>query len=529
MKSVSFIICNDHHEPVRDVIAVFQALAGKIGLEYEILVYGDREGSEGGDNYPHTRFFNIQRTISSFVPGAIRDGLKRAAHDHIFLMSTPEIPPESSVVHLLEGLRQYDMMLGSRLRHDHHLRMAVYRWGWHKLTRSLFKLHISDINCPWKAFRRDKLSNISYFEGDNTLIHTELVTKAWAHGLKIAEIPVVKYYPMRNPTQRFGVRDVLRNLIRLFRLRHQIAKDQSRQQDESDFHDSWASGIDVSELLVEEIFQAVTAPENRYALEVMNDIKGRRILDIGCGAGETSVYFAKLGARVTAIDISKEMIEVTKDLAERYGVDLEARTMIVEDMDLPDNHFDYVFGNGVLHHLNRRHAYQEIHRVLRPGGKAVFIEPLCYNPVISLYRIIANTVRTKNEQPFKFGDFGILDKIFAKVSHREFWLFSQWLFIRFFLIERVSPRKERYWKKVIKDAPRLESKYLRLARLDAAIMKYIPWLSRFCWNTVMVLEKEKSVPNLVEQWMETVGSVQTEVATENTGTSAKKNNSLLEV
>ena len=252
-----------------------------------------------------------------------------------------------------------------------------------KLTRGLFKLHISDINCPWKAFRRDKLSDISYFEGDNTLIHTELVTKAWAHGLKIAEIPVVKYYPMHNPTQSFGVRDVWRNLTSLFRLKHQIAKDQSWQQDESEFHDSWASGIDISELMIEENFEAVTAPENRYALEVMGDIKGQRVLDIGCGAGETSVYFAKLGAQVTSLDISKEMIEVAKRLAQRNGVEIDARTMIVEDMDLPDNHFDYIFGNGVLHHLNRRHAYQEIHRVLKPGGKAVFIEPLCYNPVIS--------------------------------------------------------------------------------------------------------------------------------------------------
>ena len=37
-------------------------------------------------------------------------------------------------------------------------------------------------------------------------------------------------------------------------------------------------------------------------------------------------------------------------------------------------------------------------------------------------------------------------------------------------------------------------------------MKYVPWLSRFCWNTVMVLEKEKQMPKLVEQWMENVGS-----------------------
>ena len=285
---------------------------------------------------------------------------------------------------------------------------------------------------------------------------------------------------------------------------------------------------------IDENFEAVTAPENRYALEVMGEIRGRRILDIGCGAGETSVFFASRGARVTALDISEQMVSVANRLAEKHGVQINAKTMMVENMDLPDNRYDFVFGNGVLHHLNRTHAYREIHRVLKPGGKAIFIEPLCYNPVITLYRIIANTVRTKNEKPFKFKDFKILQKFFSKVSHREFWLTSQWLFLRFFLIERVSPRKERYWKKIITDAKRLEPIYKRLERTDKALLKAVPWLKRFCWNTVMVLEKERVLPRLplVEQWMEIPGSMKVDnisIAKEKHKTQSANVAALLEV
>lgn len=504
MKSVSFIICNSQNEDIEEIVRVFESLAQEMSVDYEILVYGQAGNGRSEKLYGKTSFFYIHETHGCFLPMAVRDGFKRAQYDNVFLMCELELVPVSSVKHLLEGLNRYDMILGSRLRHEQHFRMLVYRWGWHKLIRNIFKIHVNDINCPWKAFTRDKLQQINYFEGNNTLIHTELVAKAWAKGLNIAEIPVHKYYPMHNPAERFGTRDVLRNLWQLVKLKSQIAKEAGRVENESSFHDDWALQIDVADLNVEENFTAITAPENRYALEVMGDIEGCRILDIGCGAGETSVFFAKQGAQVTALDISEQMIAVTRRLAEKHRVQVDASTMMVEDMDLPDKSFDYVFGNGVLHHLNCKYAYREIHRVLKPGGRAIFIEPLCHNPLIAIYRLIASTVRTRNEHPFKFKDFKTLEELFVKVSHREFWLTTQWLFMRFFLIEHVSPRKERYWKKIIADAERLGSRYKRLEKVDRVLLKSVPWLRRFCWNTVMVLEKEQIRPDLplVEQWME---------------------------
>jgi 2-polyprenyl-3-methyl-5-hydroxy-6-metoxy-1,4-benzoquinol methylase len=72
------------------------------------------------------------------------------------------------------------------------------------------------------------------------------------------------------------------------------------------FHDNWAAAIDVDGIQVADYFEACTAPENRFILRQMGDIRGKRLLDLGCGAGENSVYFAKQGANCVATDYSPQ-------------------------------------------------------------------------------------------------------------------------------------------------------------------------------------------------------------------------------
>jgi ubiquinone/menaquinone biosynthesis C-methylase UbiE len=263
----------------------------------------------------------------------------------------------------------------------------------------------------------------------------------------------------------------------------------SRQEREEAFHDEWAASMGLEDILVRESFEASTALENQYVMGQLGPLKGKRILELGCGAGEGAVYFALQGAQVTATDISQGMVNLVSKVAEREGVRVEAKKMFAEHVEYPDGTFDVVYGNGVLHHVDFRKAVGEAQRVLKPGGKAAFIEPLSYNPFINVYRRLAKTVRTEDERPFKFGDLKEMQMGFSRVHHKEFWFFTLWIFIYFFLIERVHPAKERYWKKVIKEAPRFEKTFRFLHALDKFFLKAFPFLRYFCWNTVIILEK----------------------------------------
>lgn len=263
-----------------------------------------------------------------------------------------------------------------------------------------------------------------------------------------------------------------------------------KQRIEAEFHDRWARSIDVDSLLVEPSFEAATAVENRCALERLGPIKGKRLLDLGCGAGETSVYFALQGAQVTALDISREMIAVGRKLAEKRGVQVEFLSAAAEKLPFPDGHFDAVFGNGVLHHVDLLGALGEIRRVLKPGGKAAFIEPLKHNPLISLYRRLAADNRTPTEFPLGFGDFRRMRKVFPRLGHQEFWLFTLYIFVHFFIMERASPGKVRYWKKVIEESAKYEPLFLPLKKMDDWLLGRFPGLGRYCWNSVIAVEKE---------------------------------------
>jgi ubiquinone/menaquinone biosynthesis C-methylase UbiE len=262
-----------------------------------------------------------------------------------------------------------------------------------------------------------------------------------------------------------------------------------RQATEEAFHDEWAKGMDPAEVLVKESFEAVTALENKYVLSQIGKLEGKRILELGCGAGEGSVYFAIHGAEAVATDISGGMIQVVKEVAKHHGTQVEALKMTAEKIDFPDQSFDVVYGNGVLHHVDFRKAVAEAARVLKPGGKAIFIEPLSYNPVINVYRRIAQTVRTPDERPFRFPDLREMYPYFRQGHHREFWFSTLYIFLHFYLFERADPAKERYWKKVIKDAPKFSRLFRFLNGMDKGFLKVLPFLRYFCWNSVIVLEK----------------------------------------
>ncbi len=104
----------------------------------------------------------------------------------------------------------------------------------------------------------------------------------------------------------------------------------------------------------------------------MKGLKGKKLLDIACGTGVLTEQFVRMGADVTAIDLTPKAVELTKKRLALYGLNANVMEADAQKLPFPDNSFDYVCAWGCLMHMPQTEvAIAEMHRVLKPGGKAL--------------------------------------------------------------------------------------------------------------------------------------------------------------
>ena len=113
------------------------------------------------------------------------------------------------------------------------------------------------------------------------------------------------------------------------------------------------------------------ALEEPHVRDALGDVRGRDVLDLGCGTGRHTAWLAEAGARVTAVDFSAGMLEEARRKVPSGSVRFIAHDLH-QPLPLGDATFDAVVSGLVLEHLRDLPAFfAEARRVLRPAGRAV--------------------------------------------------------------------------------------------------------------------------------------------------------------
>jgi ubiquinone/menaquinone biosynthesis C-methylase UbiE len=100
------------------------------------------------------------------------------------------------------------------------------------------------------------------------------------------------------------------------------------------------------------------------------DARGKRLLEVGVGAGTDHLRFARAGAVCTGIDLTEAAVGMTRRRLELEGLCSELQTADAEALPFPDSSFDLVYSWGVIHHSpDTQRAARELLRVLRSGGR----------------------------------------------------------------------------------------------------------------------------------------------------------------
>lgn len=195
-----------------------------------------------------------------------------------------------------------------------------------------------------------------------------------------------------------------------------------------------------------------------------------RALEIGGFTGGACFSLAVEGVPTVAINLSPATVDLANQAiaARRLAGVLRFEVMDAEALDLPDDAFSVVCGTAIIHHLDLSRAVPEIVRVLKPGGTAIFTEPLGHNPLINAYRRRTPAMRTPDEHPLTMADLAHLGTYFEEMEVSCFHLTS---------LGAILFRNSRLFRPTLRT----------LEALDRALFR-LPPLRRMAWYVVIALK-----------------------------------------
>jgi ubiquinone/menaquinone biosynthesis C-methylase UbiE len=221
----------------------------------------------------------------------------------------------------------------------------------------------------------------------------------------------------------------------------------------------------------------LSAASIRYAKALVGDVKGKVLVDCGCGNGEHTLTFIKPRAIALAFDLSHSMVKAAENRLAQAKNEVECmafcQQMGAEQIAYRSESIDIVFGISILHHLNLSLAIQEIKRVLKPGGRAIFVEPLNHNPVAKFYRMLTQDHHSETERPLDYSILDFFKQQFGEVHHKEFYLLS------------LGATTFAYFR----SKPLFDWSLAALSMIDEWLFARWPWLRRYAWITVVELIK----------------------------------------
>jgi SAM-dependent methyltransferase len=218
---------------------------------------------------------------------------------------------------------------------------------------------------------------------------------------------------------------------------------------------------------------ANTAYPLEYSYHLLGDVTGHRVVDFGCGSGSNTALLAGRRAHVWAIDISEDLLRLGQRRLTVSGREGGATFIAgsAHDLPFPDDSIDVVFGIAILHHLDLDLVRREVYRVLKPGGRAIFQEPVRNSAVIRFMRSLT---------PYHAPDISPYERPLTDAEVDRFASGFSRCAIRAFALPHVQlgmilPVVKRFWR--------------TLYAADRVLLKAAPWLTRYASVRVISVVK----------------------------------------
>ncbi len=209
-----------------------------------------------------------------------------------------------------------------------------------------------------------------------------------------------------------------------------------------------------------------TAYPLEYAFHLLGDVRGRTVLDFGCGTGENIVPLVLRGAHVIGLDVSPELVGLARQRLDGAGLNADLRVASAYATGLPDESVDVIFSISLIHHLDIAQVTQEMLRILAKGGRAILKEPIRFSASYARLRnfLPAHGDISEYEHPLTRTEFANVCTPFKPEGVRYFRL----PFVP--LLLRINARAS-------------------LWRVDRWLIRHCPMVNRYATSVVVCLQK----------------------------------------
>ena len=210
-----------------------------------------------------------------------------------------------------------------------------------------------------------------------------------------------------------------------------------------------------------------------YSFHLLGAIKGKNVLEYGCGDGVNSVILARREANLISLDISYDLINVARHRVGLDKPDSNVKFVVGSAHDLPiaDESIDIVFGMAILHHLDLAPSSKEVYRVLKKGGRAIFQEPIRNS---KLMRFVRNLI------PFQHADVSPFERPLTDAELNDYARAFSDCKVRSFSLPFVN---------LIEVMGLPESLHARAIRIDRTLLDQSPFLENYASVKVYELLK----------------------------------------
>lgn len=260
------------------------------------------------------------------------------------------------------------------------------------LVKWFFETHLKDTEAGYKFFRRDKITDIlPKVENQGWFWDTELMVRSELAGLKIVFLPVLfKRRHDKTSTVRL-IPDTLEYLRELKRFKNEL------KANEREIHQFWWEQAPAFTHQYKTYLGIPLSPVGwflktrfRKIFTILNKVKGKFFLDIGCGSGVYMEMAINLGKHATGIDYSENMLKLAQASLQNYPPETY-QLLKGEAQHLPVSSasFDLVLASGLTDYLSKLQTHEflkETKRVLKKGGTAILTFPKSESPFVFLRR-----------------------------------------------------------------------------------------------------------------------------------------------